>query len=818
MGLLYINHLVQEICRARATSRDPGVWATTRAGAAAVADRVLTRLAAGTSRLPACPITGLPFATDPPRDGGSACHAVQLHQCGCIMSKCVADATLDAGTCAVCRAALPVGEGYRLSHAMLCVAQAHRARMLPAEVAPEYLTVEPAPFPVPLGARADGTFRAGMLRDTPVAVLQLHLGSTEDVTPAQRACISHAIVATNLAATLSPLHSRLLGVVWEADHVSVAYDREAFQGDPGSELKPAGPVTVADVIATSCSGRPAQQALDVVIDVAEAHAVAKAAVWSDSTLPALGALTPDRLLVRPDRRIQVVDFRLLSRSCVPPAVASAVRDCTPPGQTPVAQSPHTERYLAPEAEDGDAVSPRNTDAPIVFSLGALLHFLVAGRHPPTMAELDELRRKAPWAGSTRALTQSITRANLSANAPPSTDEMRARMIDRVPDVRPMLIEVTDALMRERTALTGTEPVQNAEAQAADSAVGTAAPVVPAWDRAPSPSTTCSPSRVFRLPERAEYVPPPTYSLGMSVAGGPSVQSATAASAQAEATGLPQTVRNVFTIPATAGVTKDLHPTALRHNNTLHAHTEGSQSSTMSTSGGVAAAVGPEGPTAGSWAMAEPLQSCSTSCGGSDPMAATRAPSAGPDDVRSGDAAGRRPGDLAARQSVDAIGGGPERPPATDRTSSAGMGVDGASQMSNGSADRHEACSPQLPHKQKSIGLPRKTLSSWFSKVRLCCAVLGVKYASGVWRQGARAHPDARSCDALGHAADGMLDGLHTQSVPRCSERAVRLQGTPNRMFRSDAAALQMSPILEAPVATAAAIENVMPRCPDPALP
>lgn len=713
---------MQEICQARATSRDPGVWATTRAGAAAVADSVLTRLAAGASRLPACPITGLPYATDPPRDGGSACHAVQLHQCGCSMSKCVADATLAAGTCAVCRAALPAGEGYHPSNAMLCVAQAHRARMLPAEVAPEYLTVEGAPFPVPLGARADGAFHAGVLRDTPVAVLQLHLGSVEEVTPAQRACISHAIVATNLAATLSPLHGRLRGVVWEPDHVSVAYDREPFQGNPASALNPAAPLTVADVIARSGASRPAQQALDVVLDVAEAHTVAKAAVWSDTASPALGALTPDRLLVRPDRRIQVVDFRLLSRSCVPPAVASAVRDCAPPGQPPVAQSPHTERYLAPEVVGGDSGSTRDADTAAVFSLGALLHFLVAGRHPPTAAELEELGRKAPWAGSTRALTQSITRANLSANAPPTTDEMRARMIDRRPCVRPMLIEVTDALMGERTALEGAETAQNAEMQAADSAVGTAGAVVPAWDRTPSRSTPCSPSRVFRLPERPDDVPPPTYSPATSAAA-PSAQSGALPSAQSAATGvLPHTLRNVFSISATtqAGVTTDLHQPPLR-NNTVQEHTEGSQCSLMSTSGGMPSAVAPGVTTASSWAVAEPLQSCNSSFAGSAPMVATAAPSARPTDVQPRDAAAKPPADPAARHSVDTTGGGPGRTAGMDRVSSGGMGADCASQASIGSPDRHEVCSPGRVHKQKS--LHRRSLSSWFSKVRLCCAVL-----------------------------------------------------------------------------------------------
>lgn len=718
----------QELCQARTSSPDPGLWATTRAGANAVAGRLLERLATARSRLPACPITGLPYATTPHSNGGVDSHAVKLHACGCCMSKCAAAATLAAGTCAACRQPLPRGSAYQLSTAMLRVAQAHRSRILPPEATPDRLAVSTTPFPVPLSVRAHGAFRHGTLHGKPAAVLQLHLG---DMLPAHRACISHALVATHLAAVLSPVHCGILAVMWEAEQVSVAYDPKPFQGRVATATMPAEPLTVADVIAAGNVAQPARQALEVVIDAAEAHAAAKAAAWSDSRAPAFGALTPDRILVCSDHRVQISDFRLLERSCVPPAVAEALRERAPLDELPAAQSPQVERYMAPEAVGAGEGAPEDSDAMTVFSLGALLHFMVAGRHPPTSTELESYSRVAPWGGSTRALTQSITRVNLAANAPPETDEMRARMMDMRASDRPLLAEATDAIMRELY-------VQMAQAAAGGGHAGKAPGcVVPAWDRTRPPAS--APCTVFRIPERAT---PLTF---LPRTG------ATVASMQSETSGpVPdrtRPLRNTYVDPArgapapgvTTGLASDTARSPLQHN-ASQGHTSGSQASAMSVcvDGRSAAARG--GTTTSSWGAAEPLPSCEPSLAGSGPMdraaiGVDRGTPASAETAGERDAcAGASPFDTA--HEVDRGGEARARgqPSAAERASSGAIPADAASQASNASNERRPSGGlPAADHMSSPRRSRMQRISSWFSRV--CCHV-GVR-TGGAARIGTR---------------------------------------------------------------------------------
>eukprot|EP00892_Ulva_mutabilis_P003571 jgi/Ulvmu1/1586/UM111_0014.1 len=753
--------VLQELCHARTGSSEAAAWSAAHAGAAVIADRLLERLADGGAHVPACPITGLPYATNPPIDGGSACHAVRLHACGCCLSKVAADATVAASTCAVCRAPLPQGQTYQLSTAMLRVAQAHRARVLPAEATPDELTVEQRFFPVPTSARADGAVRHGTLRGEPVAVLQMHVG---DAKPAHRACISHAIVATHLAATLSPLHCRIRGVCWEPECVSVAYDPEPFLGAPATAVVPAGPLTVADVVASKREGRPARQALEVVIDAAEAHATANAAAWSDGREPALGALTPDRVLVSPSRRICIADFRLLSRSCVPHAVAEAVRDRAPSDELPPAQSPHSERYLAPEAVRATEGTAVDASAMTVFSLGALLHFMVAGRHPTTATELESYGKMAPWAGSTRALTQSITSVNLKANAPPRTDEMRARMLDVRASARPVLAETTHTLMQELYTQVAQAP---AGPGIADAAGDSAVEVVPAWDRTqPPPSAPCT---VFRIPERRDGAPPPTFL--------PSIADAEPAAQPQQAppplAALPPH-RNTYTsVPEdapTAGVTAKLAadaPSPLQQFQSGQQHT-GSHALAMSVCDTRSAAA-PGGTTNSSWGQGDPLRSASTSFAGSGPVDRERG-------------VGGYQGDsphvaLAAHAFVQAAGesafaaSGADPAAATERGSSAGVGADLASQASNGSNDPRTSGSmhgdllrsPQQSARQSSM----KRIQSWFTKGQPTSLQQLVELLHGKWN----------GCDCDLNGRHLKLSRSKSTSAPRNSLSSVDARST-----------------------------------------
>ena len=176
-----------------------------------------------------------------------------------------------------------------------------------------------------------------------------------------------------------------------------------------------------------------------IMDAGQAE-IAQAMDWGGQAARALSAahaagilhrdMKPENIMLRKDGVVKILDFGLARHEG---AVGADPNSMGASGTISGTLS-GTLLYMPPEILRGEAAS----SASDVFSLGAFLYELTAGRHPfagETPLDVFEAIECRPVA--------SI--ASLRDGVPPKVDQLILRMLDRRPDARPSAREVCEVL-------------------------------------------------------------------------------------------------------------------------------------------------------------------------------------------------------------------------------------------------------------------------------------------------------------------------------------------------------------------------------------
>jgi eukaryotic-like serine/threonine-protein kinase len=174
------------------------------------------------------------------------------------------------------------------------------------------------------------------------------------------------------------------------------------------------------------------------------------AAWALSAAHAASILhrdiKPENIMLCKDGVVKILDFGLARHG----SPVTSEPDAMGASGTITGSLSGTLLYMPPEILRGEAA----TSASDVFSLGAFLYELFAGKHPfAAETPLDVLE-----AIECRTVTPS---ASLRAGVPPGVDRLILRMLDREPHSRPAASEVWELLGRIKGSA-GLEPAEPEE--------------------------------------------------------------------------------------------------------------------------------------------------------------------------------------------------------------------------------------------------------------------------------------------------------------------------------------------------------------------